>query len=501
MSRLPAFLFSLLLLLAGRGLPAQTPSLQKEPSELTDMRTAFLRQIMADSQLLTEQYERALAKAEIEAAANANYEEARAIQQRRTQLEALFRGATSSLSTPLPLAQARLTGSAQSSGETLSGWRSNGSGAEWQNFKLVPGRYQLEFEVNMSDAPVAGSIYASSKLQPQQAAVFEFSEVTLLSQNEDHQIIHIPHSPDETTFATVRSGAFTFTRNPITLRLGSTTGYPANNIRIRNIRLAPLSEEAVPAPLTAVTTATTQTLQQAASTFKTALDAARKAAAENYLSELRQLLTLRPALKGQTEAEARRVGKALGKTGKTSGVRPFAASNSSLDGFEEINDVRLAKSEPASGDRFRIQCDAGEFTVRLLWVHCAQPSANAAEMERFAKHFNIDQEDVGAIARTAREFTNGYLREKTFRLLVRPDRDADGTLAALLFLPNMGLYQSVLIDHGLAAVDPPPQGERRNATEKALVELLLASEASARKQHPPPGAWALSSVVQGGKKP
>lgn len=471
--------------------PGQTSP--TEPAVLSSARATFLRQIMADSQLLTGQYERALAKAELEAATGGSYEEARAIHQRRGQLEALFRGTAASLASPLPLAQARLTGSAQASSETLSGWRSGGSGAEWSNFRLPTGRYHLEFEVNMSDAPVAGSIYASSKFQPQQTAVFEFSEVSLQPLGEGRQIIHVSRSADETTFATVRSGPLVFTHNPVTLRFTSTAGYPANLIRIRNLRLVPLTEEDATTPPDVTTT--TQTLQQATSSLKTALETARQAATEHYLSELKQLATLRPTLKPQADAETRRVEKMRSKLGRTVGVRSLTAINGSLDGFEEINDVRLAKSIPAAGDRLRVQSPAGEFELRLLWIDCAPPSGDEAETARFAKHFNIDQEDVAAIARAAREFTTGYLAEKNFRLLVRPDRDKDGTRSGLIFLPNIGLYQHILVERGLAAVAPPPLSARRNALEKALIESLLAAEDAAKHRHPPSGAWALASAL------
>jgi len=85
------------------GLHGQTPpaAAPAEPEALVTLRTAFLRQVMADSQLLTEQYERALAKAEAEVAASGDYEEARAIRQRREQLKALYTGTASSLATPL----------------------------------------------------------------------------------------------------------------------------------------------------------------------------------------------------------------------------------------------------------------------------------------------------------------------------------------------------------------------------------------------------------------
>ena len=61
---LPALIFALH---ACAALQAQTPV--QEPAALTTARAAFMRQVMADSQLLTQQYERALAKVEPEVAA------------------------------------------------------------------------------------------------------------------------------------------------------------------------------------------------------------------------------------------------------------------------------------------------------------------------------------------------------------------------------------------------------------------------------------------------
>ncbi len=497
--RLPALIIALHAA-ACLTLPAQTAT-TPEPAALTTIRSTFLRQVMTESQILTEQYERALAKAETEVAATGDYEEARAIRQRREQLRALYTGTTSSLATPLPLAQARLTGSAQASGATLSGWRSNGSGAEWLNFSLVPGRYHLEFEANMSDAPVAGSISASSKFQPQQTATFEFNEITLLGNAaENRRTFEIARSTDETTFATVRAGPLNFSRNPITLRFATTAGYPANSIRIRNLRLVPVTEEPAAAPAVAPTNATVS-LQQTTATLKAALDAARKTATATYLADLQTLAVGKPALKNQIEAETRRIQRSSDpKTGPI-GIRAITTAAGSLDGFEDLSDARLADEEPAAGDRFNIIHEGRTLAVRLLWVDCAPVEETDPGVQPFARHFNIEGEDAAAVGRAAREFTSGYLRGKPLRLLIRPDRDKDGTRAALLFLPDVGLYQNVLVDQGLAAVVPPPREARRNATEKALIATLDGRENTAKNRQPAPGAWALAPETNGGKKP
>ncbi len=495
---LPVLIFTLH---ASTALLAQTPA--PEPAALTATRSAFMRQVMAESQLLTQQYERALAKVETEVATAGDYEEARAIRQRREQLQALYAGTVSSLATPLPLTQARMMGSAQASGETLGGWRSNGSGAEWQNFRLMPGSYHLEFEANMSDAPVAGSIYASSKFQPQQTALFGFDEVTLLGiAAENHRTFEITRSTDETTFTTVRVGPLTFSRNPVTLRLTAADGYPANIIRIRNLRLVPVTDAAVTSPTTLPQTGSTTAMKQASTALKDAIDAAKVAAASKYIDELNDLAVTKPALKGQINAEIRRVQRLADQKAGQTGINAITTSGGGFSGFEDISEARLADEEPISGERFKVVYEGRTVMMRLLWIDCAPVDENdKSGVKRFAKHFNIEEEDVPSVGRTAREFTASYLRNKPLRLLVRPDRDKDGTMAALLFLPNVGLYQNVLVNHGLAAVVAPAREQQRNAMERAFLSTLSAIENAASKRRPAPGAWALSAENQGGKQP
>ncbi len=455
---------------------------------------------MLESQLLTEQYERALAKAESEVAAAGDYEEARAISLRRQQLRALYAGTASSLSTPLPLVQARLMGASQAAGEMLTGWRSAGSGAEWQNFRLVPGSYHLEFEANMSDAPVAGSIYASSKFQPQQSAAFQFSEMTLLgASSENRANFEISRSPDETTFTPMRVGPLKLARTPLTLGLTCSAGYPANIIRFRNLRLVPVTETAPP-PATAPTNGSA-TLQQTAATLKTALEAAKTSTISAYEAELQKLASSKPALKDQVQAETRRLQRlADQKTGPT-GIRAIATAAGSLDGFEDISEAFLADEEPLSGERFQVTAEGRTLNVRLLWVNCAPPENGDKRIDSYARYFKVTEEDAVAMGERARDFTSGYLRGKPLRLLVRPDRDKDGTVAALVFLPDVGLYQNVLVDKGLAAIVPPPRDAKRNATEKALIATLHMRENAARNRQPPPGAWGLSTAENGGQKP
>ena len=143
------------------------------------------------------------------------------------------------------------------------------------------------------------------------------------------------------------------------------------------------------------------------------------------------------------------------------------------------------------GDRFVIEHEGRRLTVRLLWLLCAPPDAReTADIRTFTRHFGLGDSDVTPLGRTAQEFTAGYLAGKDLRVLIRPTRNKDGTANALVFLPEIGLFQNVLVDQGLAAVIPPK--DRRGMMENGLFDSLIEREKAAKRQNPPPGAWSLS---------
>ncbi|MGV3661177.1 MAG: hypothetical protein ACO1TE_13405, partial [Prosthecobacter sp.] len=244
----------------------------------------------------------------------------------------------------------------------------------------------------------------------------------------------------------------------------------------------------------------TAALQQSAAALKTALEAAKTPTIAAYEADLQKLAASKPALQDQVKAETRRLQRLTDqKTGPT-GIRAIATAAGSLNGFEDISDAFLAEEEPLSGERFKVNADGRVLSVRLLWVSCA-PAEGDQGLRFFTSYFKLTEEDAMAMGERARNFTSGYLRGKPLRLLVRPDRDKDGTVAALVFLPDVGLYQNVLVDKGLAAIMPPPRDAKRNATEKALIATLHVRENAAKNRRPPPGAWGLSAAETGGKKP
>lgn len=471
----------LFVLLAASSLAAQ------EPADLVEARQALLTKALADSQKVTEQYVLALAARETALAAAGDYEQAKQFQQRRQQLAVIYEGAENTNAVLLGLAGTRMMGSAQASGESLGNFRSSGSGVEWSLFRLTPGKYRLEFEANMTDAPVA---FASAKMQPQEKAVFEFGEVTGLSSATNNRVtMEITQSADETTFAKVQSGEMTFTRTPITLRLVAASGYPANIIRLRGLRLVPVT---VAAPMAKVEPVDAKVaLEAIRSTLASELAEAQKAVVEAYRIELEQI-----ASKSQNEVttELKRLERLAEKKDEKprfSPPRSLADAQGNLEGFDEVFEATLVEGPPEAGDRFKVLHEGREIKVRLLWVVCAPVKSDDKILNTMAARFRVDVEDALAVGRAAQEFTAGYLRGKTLRLVARPMREGADELEALVFLPDVGLFQNVLLDQGLAALFVPIN-KKSSVGENTLLESLFAREQAAKKRVPPSGAWALS---------
>ncbi|MDZ4287007.1 MAG: hypothetical protein U0984_03565 [Prosthecobacter sp.] len=473
---------------------AQTTPPSAGPPPLVVERAGFLRQTLADSQLLTEQYERALAKLEGELAAATEYEEARLVQQRRTELKALYAGESTlaqSLAMPLLPSQARFSGSAETRGDMLTGWRTGGSAAEWANLRVSPGRYNLELEANMVDVPAILGSFAPGKSQPQERAAFDFYEVSLLAgAEENRRTFEIPANTNESAFTPLRIGPVNFTRSPVTLRLSAAAGYPGNVVRLRNLRLVPVTDDVIPTATSVPASAAS--LGDMREKLSDALVAAQKPAMTAYLEQLRGLAAANPELADEVNVETKRLLKMM-ENGRndTGALLRLVASRAGVAGFEDLDGARLVEDPKNAGDRFVVEHDGKRLTVRLMWILAAPLDDREGARKTFARHFGIEEDDTAGLARAAQEFTTGYLEGKSLRLLIRPGKEKDGTVAALLFLPDIGLYQNVLVDQGLAAVQPPSRNLRLPAMERALLGFLAEREQTAKRQKT--GAWALTA--------
>ena len=459
----------------------------QEPTELLAARQALLTMALNDSQKVTEQYMNALATRERALAAAGDYEQAKQFQQRRQKLEAIYEGSNNGGAVPLTLSGARLMGSVQASGDSLGNFRSSGSGVEWSLFRLTPGKYCLELEANLLDAPVA---FASAKLQPQEKAVFEFGEVTGLASAVNNRVsVEIKRSADETIFTKLKSAEMTFTRPLLTLRLVAASGYPANILRLRGLKLVPVSEAAQTSQVNLLD-ATTE-LEWHRKTLAREVAEAQKTVLKAYQQELEQI---GPTRNSEVKTELKRLERfAEHKNEKLrfSPPRSLADTASALEGFDEIIETTLADGLPEAGDRFKVLHEGRELKVRLLWVMCAPVKSDDKLLSTMAARFRVDVEDALAVGRAAQEFTAGYLRGKKLRLVARSMHEASDELEALVFLPDLGLFQNVLLDQGLAALSAPTN-QKSGMGANTLLNSLVERENAAKMRVPPSGAWALS---------
>lgn len=485
-----------------------------EPASLTATRQESLNRILAGSRQLTEQYLRALARLEDELVTTADYEGAMAVRSRIQDLESVLTlsqvEATSSSAIALSLISAKTTGSVVVDGETITGWRTHGSTVEWTLPTLVPGRYVLELSYNLSDAPVManGSSTSPSRFAAVETAVFKFSEVSLLTPANVRNI-ELGRSVDSVSYATARTEPLTFLRSRITVRLEAAQAYPANVIRLKDIRLIPVPESAPATIAPAAGSSTTSPEQDVIAVrqvFQKQLTTARAPLLQAYQAQLRTFAA-QPAVSAdrdlldQIEVEQKRIQQELTTPASIIHRRIRGrAPGSGMDGFDDLTGARLVSDPASRADRIKVEHDGHQFWINLAWVRC--PPATHDEKDALAvaaRHFGINEEDALSVGRVAREFTQGYLEGKPLRLLVRPRKGADQTAQALVFLDGVGLFQTVLIDHGFAALSLPQGGERKPILETALIDHLREREQRARTRRPAPGAWAFGS--NGGGNP
>lgn len=464
----------------------------QESSPVTTARADFLKLVLSDSQILSDQYERALAKLESELAAGTDYEEAQLVQQRREELKAIYGTVSTSPAAgiTLPASRARLSGSAEARGEMLTGWRGSSSMAEWGAVRLSPGVYFLELEANIAGLPTSAGGGLPERFMPQDKVSFVFYEVSLLpGAQENRRNFEIARGASDTAFTPLRIGPLNFTRNSVTLRIAPTMSYPGNVISIRNVRLVPdtgdILQTAAPLPEGDLIAAAREQLHRELVQVQTpVIEAHTKALAE---------LAANPDLSDAVMAETQRLTALQRNTANKSAdvLARLLRQLGGVAGFIDVEGAKLVMTDSSSsGDHFIVEHEGTHIPVRLLWVRCAPLDPKSEESRNFAKHFGIEQSDSDSLARTAREFTLGYLADKPLRLLLRPNKDKSGHQPALVFLPEIGLYQNVLVDQGLATVDLPRRSLSAGMMERGLIESLRQREEVARRQKN--GAWALS---------
>lgn len=481
----------LLLLPAGRS-PAQQPG--GEPPALTKLRADFELRARIASSFLNDAYERALGREEPTAVAEEDYEQARAIKARRDELSATGRASTPTLANviELPAELAKLMGGVMVKEGSLVNWKTSACYAEWVMPRLAAGRYNLQLSYTMTERPPDPGAAASKAVEPVPEALFSIREVSALpaaAKNLRTLKLAMTKATEQIVMTDV---PLEFARPPVTLRLAVTATYPANLITITKVSL--VQPSAAPAQTNVGPPVSLsnewQTFQK---TMSQRLADARKPVVESYVASLRALLpqgSENEELAARIDSEQRRAQRLIDDTQvHTPGMK--------LDSFEELENVAFVPDAANSGDRFKVEQSgpAGkrQFMVRLAWVAC--PPLDITDKKRLKTamdRFGVEVAEAVDLGRAAQEFTALYLEGRPLHLLVRQSKRQEDEVGALVFVRDVGLFQSVLLDRGLAVVDAPP-ASTRGGTEQSLLKGMSDREEAARKQKDPPGGWGLGT--------
>ena len=473
-----------------------------EPSELTQLRRQFTLRALASSRTLADQYTKALAALEDQAGVSGDYETALAAQQRRQHLASWYAssGMESAESIVLLAADAKCSGPVtyERNEKVLEGWRSVGSAAAWDKFKLSPGTYTVTMTYGAISAgegfagPFGGGAPEDG---PPPAGEVEFSEISGLGGAEAEKLtVQVRPTGGWTTYETITLGEIKILRTSARLML-KVSRLRANSglLHLREIRLTPTKPTAAKPDDTAAKEYAEQ--RQA---HVTRLAELGQPTLDSYLSRLQQISD-DLAQKNDAEGvqaflnESRRVQQSLHLLGKETPAEPGAAV-SRIDGLDEIKDASYLPDPTNTGDRFLVSTKNQIMTVRLMSVSCPSPRAEDEEdQKRHASYFGITTDDSVAVGRQAREFTDAYLKERPLRILTRWMRDKSGAILAFVQPGEVGDFSGILVDNGLAAITSP-QAKHGKHAEEAVRSALKEREVAAKAKALPPGAWSFSSV-------
>lgn len=467
---------------------------QSEPAELTAARTAFEQKFRTRTSTLNDQFARALAPIEAELAAAGDYENAQAVKARRDALQALIDAApavtTGPAAIPLTHDSARYFGgvTAQTNG-VLAGWRSVSCAAEWSP-RVPPGNYRLQFSYTMENrSPEPGSAASARVLEPVEVAGFGFREVSsLASASRNLRSFKLEKTQADKTATITVDPPLDLTKPPFTLRLYPLGAYSANVITISDIKLVPVTANTgAVAETSGSATSVAGDLDLLIKTYPQRLSVARKPVITEYLTNLGKLVPNGDD-DSAIEAEQRRVQKLIDTLASRS------SNGVQLDNFEEVSGARFVPDPSNSGDRFKVEQGGKQFFVRLAWVACPPVDPNDMRTSKFvAGKFGCEETLLPSLALSAKEFTAFYLEGRTLNLLLRRSKKVEDAAIALVLLEDIGLYQGVLVDHGLAVVDPPNSASK-GGMESSFLSGLMERENAARKQKPSPGGWNLKTA-------
>jgi hypothetical protein len=439
------------------------------------MRKSFLQEVIGQSEILAEQYERALAKLETELASVGDYETAQKVKQRRDEILAVYYGGyLPEGAVVLGVDQVKVSGAAEVRGDEITGWRSSSAMAEWTAISVLPGEYVLDLEVSVNELPAAGL-----RTAPKDQVEFTLTEVSLLPGAEMNQNrFVVPSSQKDDVWQNLRIGPLRFERRLVALRLVPQAGYPANRVSFRHLRLLPTKSPVI---------------QAADVPQSDALQESRAALEKTLVRSLSEVLRTHEEQRKQQglppDPHAAELSTVLKEKGAEKMLARLSKQSGNLQGWIDVENAKLIQPEKAEGDRFIIQHGDETKSVRLMWVEGIPLAGDGGQARSLAERLKLDAVALNPLASTSRDFTIAYLQGRGFRVMMRPSPGPDGSHLALVFIPGVGLYQNVLVEQGLAFVQPRDRRSGAGLEEGFYTSLELSQNRAQRLRN---GAWAMT---------
>lgn len=473
------------------------------PPELVQLQQQYALKALASGRMLADQYSNALTTLEAQAAEAGDYDTALAAQRRRLDLASLYSKLPDSNADAIVLhpADAKTSGAVNydRNEDSLVSWRVTGSSAYWDLMKITPGEFDVTMSYGVADsAESPPRSLASSKPEDfLTGGDVEFVEVTGLSGSETNRLQSaVAPTGGWTKFASLSLGTLKLTRTSTRLMLRVSHSRGGGGVmHLKEIRLTPSKPHAAPAE---TGNPASGEFAKIRSDHETRLRALEQPLVDSYKAKLQKVAEQFTAAKDTENAEAvkmeaQRADHALAQTAAS---RPGMQIAASAEGFEEIRDATFIDAPSNTGDQFLISANSQQIPVRLLWVTCPSPLAeDTANHKYHSQYFGISVDDSVALGRQAQEFTAAYLKDKSLRVLTRWQKDKNGAILASIQPAELGDFAGILVDNGLAAVNPPKDAKtptRRRSDENAIA-VLKERETTAKAKPLPPGAWSLST--------
>lgn len=505
----------LLLALPGLGM-AQTasPAPRPVPPELNQLRQQFALRALTVSKTLAEQYASALGTLAREVGAEGDYEQALTAQKLRQELADLYarslNDTTLSNVVVLKPADARPVGTVsydRNSGDLVN-WKAVGNLASWDVQKLVPGKYDIVITYSvapMGELPTRLNPYSLPE-DLSTGGEFEFFEdSSLAGASMNRRTGQVRDTGGWDKPATLQLAAINLTRTSARFGLKITRVNGGGGVmRLKEVRLVPAKEgeTAPPTDPNAPTPGPAVPVDEVArirESYLLKVQNSVRPLVETYLGKVRKMVENARAqnneeLAADLEAETRGTQRLLDNPGRivaNSNAAPPAVSLRG-QGFTEWEGATYVPSANNTGDTFLLSYQGETVPVRLLWVTCPPPSDEArAQARHCAIYFGLPEEEVYQVGRQAQAFTEAFLQGRPLKVHSRGEKDETGHLLVAVQPDGVGDFAGVLVDNGLACVNPP---KARGRAAKRFEDLTLANlkdrEKQARARPIPPGAWA-----------